>query len=374
MSQPTPSWIDSDAHIFEPLEVWERVDKEFRNRIVLTPMTEDPRYRSMPIAHDVQLDGLPIPIWIAGPRQERFDRVIAGYTKKYTMGSGWDPVQYIKDMDLEGLAKVALYPTQFLWAPWIEQLGPKFSQALARAYNDWIFDFCGTDRKRLRPVACVSLHEVDGAIAEAKRCAERGFIGVFVRPNPLNGKSLGHADYKPFYAALEELQLTVGIHEGQLSYLPTLGADRTRAQWATHCMSHPFEQMAAMASLLEGDIFGSFPKLNFLFLEAGTALWTPYWLNRLDAARHLYRGSNPGTLLPSEYFARQGFVTCEVDDPFLPQTLGLISDEKLLMSTDYPHQESPYPHSMKKFIDQKISEESRARIGWKNALRAYPRF
>jgi hypothetical protein len=43
------------------------------------------------------------------------------------------------------------------------------------------------------------------------------------------------------------------------------------------------------------------------------------------------------------------------------------------MSTDYPHLESPYPYSMKKFLDQKISAESRDRIGSKNALVAYPR-
>ena len=137
-------------------------------------------------------------------------------------------------------------------------------------------------------------------------------------------------------------------------------------------MSHPFEQMAAMVTCLEHGLFARFPKLNCLFLEGGTALWLPYWLNRLDAARHLYRGS-PGGLLPSEYFTRQGFVTCEVDDPFLPQTLSCVSDTKLLMSTDYPHQESPYPHSLEKFMAQKIEPASRDRIGFSNARIAYPR-
>ena len=76
---------------------------------------------------------------------------------------------------------------------------------------------------------------------------------------------------------------------------------------------------------------------------------------------------------PSEYFERQGFVTCEADDHFLPVLLQCFSDKKLLFSTDYPHMESPYPNTLKTFFEQKISEESRMRIGSTNALDAYPR-
>ncbi len=367
-----PAWIDADAHILEPTEVWKRVDKAYRDRIRINYLTDDPTWREFPVAYDVFLDGLPIPIWLNGERKTRFDRLLPTFQAKYELGSGSVPAQYIKDLDREGLAEVVIYPTLFLWAPWMPQLGAAFSGALARAYNDWIHEFCQTAPKRLHPAVALSLHDVDEAVREVHRCAKLGFVGVFVRPNPLYGRTLGHPDYMPLWKACEEEGLPIGIHEGQLSYLPTLGRDRSEVQWAVHTMSHPFEQMAAMVTILEHELFGKFPKLNFLFLEGGTALWLPYWLNRLDAARHLYRGS-PGGLLPSEYFERQGFVTCEVDDPFLPQTLSCVSDTKLLMSTDYPHQESPYPHSVKKFMEQKIDDASRMRIGTTNALTAYPR-
>jgi predicted TIM-barrel fold metal-dependent hydrolase len=375
VTEQAPAWIDADAHILEPRAVWERLDREFRNRVQITSMTDDQAFAdSATLGYDVSLDGFPIPIWRRGTRAERFQLIFPKFTKKYSPGAGTRPERYLKDMDIEGLAQVVIYPTVFLWAPWIPQLGAAFSQALARAYNDWLHDFCaGADPKRLKAVAVLSLHDVEGAIREAKRCSDLGFVGVFVRPNPLYGRTLGHPDYHPLYRVLEDLQLPLGIHEGQLSYLPTLGVDRTDSQAGTHCMSHPFEQMSAMLSLIEGRVFDKFPKMNVLFLEAGTPLWVPYWLNRIDAERKLYRGSGEEGTLPSEIFQRQCFVTCEVDDPFLPQTIACMGDKRLLMSTDYPHMESPFPHSVRKFMEQPISAESRTRIGSSNVKTAYPR-
>ncbi len=371
VGQSKPEWIDADAHILEPRALWEYVDKEFRDRIRLTQMTDDREID--PCIYDVSIDGNPIPIWI-GNRQERFDALIPSIKKRYKPGSGWVPEQYLKDLDLEGIDQAVIYPTLFLWATWIPQLGARFGSALARAYNDWIYDFCAADRRRLKPVAVISLHDVESAIREVRRVADRGFVGVFVRPNPMYGRTLGHPDYHPLYKVMEELRLPLGIHEGQISYLPTLGLDRTNARWGIHAMSHPFEQMAAMVSLVEHSVFDMFPKLHVLFLEAGTALWVPYWLNRLDAGRHHYRATGGAKgLLPSECFNRQGWVTCEVDDPYLKQTLEIMHEDRLLMSTDYPHQESPYPNSVKIFLEQKISEKSRTLIGTLNARAAYPR-
>ena len=367
-------WIDADAHIFETVDVWDRLPKEFRGRITTTAMTDDPVLARSPVGCDTAIDGHAVPIVLHSTRSQRFERLVPSFKAKYPVGAGMDPARYIADMDIEGLDRVVIYPTLFLWAAWMPQVDAKFGAAIASAYNDWVHEFMSIDRRRLSASAAISLHDVDLAIAEAKRCAERGFVGVFVRPNPLNGRTVGDPEYHRLFAVLEDLGLTVGIHEGQLSHLPTLGTDRTNAQWGLHCMSHPFEQMAAMVSLLEYGVFQKFPKLHFLFLEGGTALWLPYWLNRLDAETHLYRiGAGKEMLLPSEYFERQGWVTAEVDDKFLPQTIACVSDKKLLMSTDYPHQESPYPHSLERFREQKIPEVSRRRIGGLNALDAYPR-
>src|SRR6185295_15214165 len=143
---------------------------------------------------------------------------------------GMESKPYLEDMDIEGLDKVVIYPTWLLFGLWLPDLGPDFALALARAYNDYIHDFCAADRARLHPVACVTLTDIAGSIKEVERCAQRGFVGIFVRPNPIDGKTLGHPDRLPLWEACEALGMSVGIHEGTHSYLPTAGSDRTSTQ------------------------------------------------------------------------------------------------------------------------------------------------
>jgi predicted TIM-barrel fold metal-dependent hydrolase len=144
-----------------------------------------------------------------------------------------------------------------------------------------------------------------------------------------------------------------------------------RTQAGHHIVCHPLEQMLAFVSLYEAEVFEKVPDLNVLFLECGT-LWVPYWIERVDAERREYR-SNQGGRLASEIFRARCFVTTEVDDHFLPAVLSLIGDDNVLLSTDYPHDESRYPDSKRLFLEQPISEASREKVGRTNALRAYPR-
>ena len=109
-----------------------------------------------------------------------------------------------------------------------------------------------------------------------------------MRPNPLYSRTVGCEDYFPIYQALEQARLTVGIHEGTFSLLPTAGHDRVKDQAGHHVVCHPFEQILAFLSLYQAEVFEKFPKLNFLFLECGT-LWVPYWIERIDAERGEYR-------------------------------------------------------------------------------------
>jgi predicted TIM-barrel fold metal-dependent hydrolase len=260
----------------------------------------------------------------------------------------------------------------YLWVTWIPQLDWEFSAALARAYNDYIYDFCSKSQNKLFPVVVVSLHNVQEAIKEVERNAKRGFVGVFVRPNPLNGKTLAHPDYYPFYSALQDLEMPLGIHEGTLTYQPTLGVDRVTSQAGIHIIAHPFEQMAAMLTLYEGGIFQRFPKMHTLFLEAGVG-WLPWWLERIDEERMQYRpGTDEGELM-SEAFKRQCFVTAEASDEHVGRIVDWIGADRLLMSSDYPHSESTYPRTYEVFSGHGLAPDVVEQIARHNTLKAYPR-
>jgi predicted TIM-barrel fold metal-dependent hydrolase len=269
------------------------------------------------------------------------------------------------------MAGGAIYPTLFLWSTWFPHMDSAFAAALARAYNDYIHDFCSVDRKRLFPVIVISLHDPREAIREVERNAKRNFVGVFVRPNPLNGKTLGHPDYFPLYEVMQDLDMPLGIHEGTLAYQPTLGVDRVTTQAGIHIIAHPFEQMAAMLSLYEGGVFERFPRLQTLFLEAGVG-WVPWWLHRIDEERKQYRPGSKGELM-STVFARQCFASAEAADENLHRVVEWIGADRLLMSSDYPHDEATFPKTTELFEAQNISPEARELIGRTNPLKAYPR-
>ena len=52
---------------------------------------------------------------------------------------------------------------------------PEAARILSEAYNDWVNDYCGADRKRLFPCAVLPLQSVEYAVAELQRVAKMGF-------------------------------------------------------------------------------------------------------------------------------------------------------------------------------------------------------
>jgi predicted TIM-barrel fold metal-dependent hydrolase len=128
------------------------------------------------------------------------------------------------------------------------------------------------------------------------------------------------------------------VHEATHARVPTAGADRFHTRFAMHACSHPMEQMLAFLALVEGGVLERHPDLHVAFLEAGCG-WVPYWLFRLDEEhRQLsWEVKKNVRLLPSEYFRRQCFVSCEAGEPYLDRIIDFIGEDNLLFGSDYPH-------------------------------------
>src|SRR5581483_9639354 len=98
---------------------------------------------------------------------------------------GWGPDVQLEAMDVEGLDVAVLFPSRGL-RPLTQ---PRMDPPLARAYNDWLADFCRLDPKRLLGAGMISVYDVEDAIEEAHRVVdEYGFKAVFLRSNVVNGK------------------------------------------------------------------------------------------------------------------------------------------------------------------------------------------
>ena len=358
-------------HVMEPGDLWEKyIDPAFRDRA--------PRDAGAPgVVADLRLEvaGRVMPKTFRGPA-ERYQKMKAQVADRYqdAAAAGFDAPSQLRAMDREGLDLAVLYPTRGLFAAAVDDLDPEVAAAICRAYNDWLARFCAADPSRLYGAALISLHDPDLAIAEARRAVEQlGFRGVFMRPNPIRGRNLHDPLYDPFWAAVEQLGVPVGFHEGLGPYLAQVGSDRFANHLMGHMCSHPMELMMASLSLIAGGVLERFPKLTVAFLE-GNCGWLPWWLWRMDE-HYEWLGHLDApelTMKPSEYFRRQCFISTDCDETPLRSVIQEFGDDCIVFSTDYPHGDSKYPRAVESFLDLPgVSAESKRKILWDNPARLY---
>jgi predicted TIM-barrel fold metal-dependent hydrolase len=334
--------IDADGHILEPLDLWDKyMDPKFRDGAPHLVKGEDGKDRLVIEERTVGdsrrgfggIGGI-------GARQG----VVASDTMKYQEGrpGGFDPHQRIPDMDADGIDAAFHYPSIGLFAGSIQD--PELAAATCRAYNRWLADYCKPYPDRLFGVAMLPMQSVDLAIAEMRFARkELGFRGGFLRPNPYNNKMIHHPDYEPFWAAAEDLDFSIGFHEGGSSGMPTVGVDRFEGRGAKHIISHTMEMMLACMSVIWGGVCERHPKIRIAFLESGGG-WIALWLDRMD--RHFDdQGFNDSGLKtrPSELFQCNCWISFEPVEGSIKVLADYIGPNKILWATDYPHPDGFFP-------------------------------
>ena len=136
-------------------------------------------------------------------------------------------------------------------------------------------------------------------------------------------------------------------------------------------LSHEVEK--SFSVLIFSGVLDRFPQLQIVSAENNIG-WLPYYLQRMDRAFERQRISAGFTnkLKPSEYFQRQMWATY-IDDFVGVQSRHFIGVDKLMWSSDYPHQASTWPHSQevvaRDFKD--ASPEDKFKITRANAARLY---
>jgi uncharacterized protein len=359
--------LDADTHQMEPGDMWERyIEPRFKERA--------PRLAKVGSRQTMAVEGESLvaegkypfstPDFLAAVMKgmQRFERA---------REKGFDAESRLADMDEQGVDAQILYPTvggQLLGREFEE---PELLLACCRAYNDWSAEYCSRDPRRLRWAAMLPLQDVDLAVGEARRTADRGAVSFYIRPNPVKGRHLGHGDYDPLWAEIERRDKPVCIHDSGSPHLPSYG-DRMDTHTSGHILAHPFEAMAAMMSLIWFGVLERFPKLTIVHVEADAG-WVPYWLQRMEQHWEFSGSAEHPELKmpPTEYFKRNFFVACRGDERTLPSVVDVVGDRNLVFNTDYPHPDGTFPWGIARLEEQPIPEESKRRILWENAVRAF---
>ena len=359
--------MDSDMHLREPANLWDQyMEPQWRDR---APKILSTTARSSAM---VLLDGSILQGYDPKYRGGIFDATRIDGEIADARARGFDNISQLAAMDREGLDVAALYPSIGLGVMMRNEVDGNLAAAMARAYNNWLYDFCQADTKRLKGVGMISLHDVSEAVKEAERVVEKlGFVGVFARPEPLRNLPWHSRYYDSLWSCLEQLGIPIGFHSAAaLGEIPQIGDRFGDNLLLRHVTSHPMENMLAMVDIVGGGVLDRHPKLKVAFLECYCG-WVSFLLHRLDNAMEKGRFPTAGKLKPSEYFQRQCWISTEHEKE-LPMIIKLVGDDKIVFSTDYPHGDSDFPHAVEEFLEMDgVSKESQKKILWDNCARLY---
>jgi predicted TIM-barrel fold metal-dependent hydrolase len=351
--------IDADAHVVEGAAFTAQVFERWPDKI---------EFRVSPT------DGASLVI--EGRRYPESEGPGAGCPPEHgiTRAEGIDPYSpdgIVADSDREGIDRMVLFPSLGLATPGLADLD--FAAGFARLYNDFIADYCESMAGRLLGVAVVPNEDVDTSIAVMTEAKKLGLVCTLVPP-ALKTRNLDHPDLDSFYAAAEDLDMPLGIHGAPGVHLPKIGVDRFTNYIQVHCVSFPFDQMAAMTALVSGGVFDRHPKLRVAFLESGVG-WIPYFIDRLHE-HYEKRGSwieGGWQREPREYLERgQIWATCEPEEPILPGVVDVLGSGFIMYASDYPHWDGDFPESTKPLRTRTdITDATREKILGDNAARFF---
>jgi len=372
--------MDSDIHVDEPHDLWDRyLEPRFKDRA--------PRFAAIDGSHTNgwQFEGKVFPAFFDRPERRRFGRIrrekaLARHleTGRYKDPAedlpGDDPHAMLKAMDREGIDLAIVFRTRGAHLIALDGLEPDLSAAICRAFNNWLSEFCATDRARLKPTAILPLHDPKQAVEEARRSVrELGAVAVVVSNHPVNGRAWYDPAYEPLWAEAERLGVPVAFHGIQMAYQEHLGRRFMDNFVMAHAVAHPLEQMMALGSLLTGGVFERYPHLKAAFLE-GSCSWVPWWLWTLDERVEKFGDDERFhlTMRPSEYFQRNCWVSVDPDEDVVRHALPSMGDDNIVISTDWPHDDSAYPRAVETFLGlEGVSESTKRKILWDNCARLY---
>ena len=130
----------------------------------------------------------------------------------------------------------------------------------------------------------------------------------------------------------------------------TIGKGNTQNELAYQVLTGSLSQLSGAQWLIGLILSGTcerFPDFKFVLGESGAG-WVPFALGRMD---HIYKDSGmdskfdpPLSLLPSEYWFRQGSTTFQ-EESCVAEMAHLIGEDNIMWGSDYPHPDGVWPDS-----------------------------
>jgi predicted TIM-barrel fold metal-dependent hydrolase len=278
---------------------------------------------------------------------------------------GWMPKARLDDMDQDGIDTAILFGGGPLGTTNNDLFIASFE-----AYNRWLADFCAYAPSRFAGVGYVPMQDVDVAIRMMRDFAARGLKAVNIPAFPMakvsasagasgfaaqtraltgdvdGDRSYADPEFDPFWKAACDLGMPVTIHLGGRAVRFT-----EPKFFLSDLLMSKFGMGEPIAIMIYGGVFQRFPDLKLVSVESGVG-WFAFAANYMDETWHKQRHWVKSVLehAPSYFWERN------IYGSFIHDRAGILMRSlpgagNIMWSSDYPHSETTFPHSLAK-IDE----------------------
>jgi len=239
----------------------------------------------------------------------------------------WSVPRRVGDMDETGIALQVISPMPELLSYWLPLDDAK---AMTRYLNDQIAAMVDRAPTRLAGLGAVPLQDVESAIREMEYVVRKlNFAGVEIASH-VNGTSIGHVAFEPFFAAAIELGAAIFVHA-----LRPAGQERIVGAFPEQAVCFPGDIALAAASMITGGIGARHPGLRIAFSHGGGGL--SMLLPRLMHAWKVVPKLHDSLIEAPVVTARRFFYDDLLLDPAaINFIISMFGRTQICIGTDYP--------------------------------------
>lgn len=288
--------------------------------------------------------------------------VLSGGGKRGNLLAGaYNAEARIKDLDSMNIDIQAISPSPILLFYWDR---PDSAAYFCRLQNKALQEVVKAHPDRFVGLGTVPLQSLNEAMAVAEEAKQLGLRGLEIGTS-VEGKALDDSEFEPFFEAAQRLDLLLFVHpiEG--------GIDESKdplTGMLGNVLEFPYRTTLMIERMIIKGIFERYPDLRLCLAHGGGLL--PFNIWRLDHAysqRSEFRKNI--SQRPSEYLKQIYFDTIVHSVIALEYLVQTVGSDRVVIGTDYPMAMGDFgPVSKVKALNLR-SEEERAKILGKNAMR-----
>ncbi|NIO09620.1 MAG: amidohydrolase family protein [Deltaproteobacteria bacterium] len=319
--------IDADAHVEESVATWQFLEPRFYPRrpipVTLPGDTSWGKFNAVWLIDRKVRQSAANPTTMELAQRKRISLPSQELTSVTAR---------LEDLDRFGIDKQVIYPSA-----WLGCLAEdvELEAALASSYNKFMSTQCNQSGGRLSYAAVLPFRCPQSAVEEIRNVGMLGgAVSIFVRGMEWD-MPVNHPSFWPIYEEAERQDLAVAVHIGfgsptisrMFEGMPSLPEERPFIPPRGRLLVSGLLIQYAFNAIISAGLMEEFPKLRWVFLEAGSE-----WL--VPAVRAITRSGKRD--IRKHFDEGRLFASCEPDEnlPYLANEFG---SDWLVVASDLPH-------------------------------------